>query len=198
MRLFYGFFIFFLFVAATPFFLVIGVAIMVFSGWPVVFRQQRTGLNGKPFTLYKFRTMKKGAEKEQQRYRKHNEANGPVFKIRNDPRFTHMGSFLSHTGLDELPQLWNVLVGDMALIGPRPLPIPEAEKLAPWMKKRHIIKPGIISPWIFEGYHNRTFIEWMKSDLCYIQHKSFWYDLALTKKAVVLVFRLISREVYRI
>ena len=194
MRVFYGLFVVFLFVVAVPLFLVISVAIAVFSGLPVLFCQRRIGLDGKSFTLYKFRTMIPGAEKLQQRYGKQNEANGPVFKIHNDPRFTSLGSFLSHTGLDELPQLWNVVRGDMALIGPRPFPVAEATKLSPWMKKRDALKPGIISPWIFEGYHNRTFAEWMKSDLAYARQKSFWYDLALAKKAVVLVIQLISRE----
>lgn len=193
-RFMYSIFIIFLLVLSIPIVVLVAVCIVIVSGWPILFRQKRVGKNGKTFTLYKFRTMMLGAEKVQQRYGKQNEANGPVFKIHNDPRFTPIGRFLSHTGLDEIPQLWNVAKGDMALIGPRPLPVEEADKLLPWMKKRDVLRPGIISPWIFEGYHNRTFTEWMKSDLAYTQQKSFWHDLALTERAVVLVVQLIGRE----
>jgi len=138
--------------------------------------------------------MRRGAESEQKLLRRRNEATGPVFKIHNDPRFTVIGKFLSHTGLDELPQLWNVLKGEMAIVGPRPLPVFEVKHLTEWQKKRHDIKPGIISPWIVEGYHRNTFDTWMKSDLAYIQKKSFWYDLGLFYRAVGLFVTLLSCE----
>lgn len=171
------------------------ILIALVDGFPVLFRQRRIGKDGKPFTMYKFRTMVAGAEALQKKYAQQNEANGPVFKISNDPRFTRLGKLLSHTGLDELPQLLNVTRGEMALFGPRPLPVSEAKHLKPWMQRRHDIKPGIISSWIFEGYHSRPFDEWMKSDIAYAKKKSLWYDLGLSGKAVGFVGRLLVREV---
>lgn len=152
------------------------------------------GKNGKPFTLYKFRTMVVGSEHKQRRYRHLNEADGPVFKIRRDPRYTSFGKFISHTGLDELPQLVNIIQGDMALFGPRPLPISEAKKLLPWQQARHAIKPGILSPWVLDGYHKKRFDDWMKSDLAYIKNKSIVYDLKLFIRSVMFMIRLFMVE----
>ena len=195
MAVLFYFLCFILFIFALPLLVVIALAILFFSGTPVIFCQKRIGLHGRIFVLYKFRTMKKGSDKEQWKNRKFNEANGPVFKIRNDPRFTPFGKFLSHTGLDELPQLLNILKGDMALIGPRPLPVDEAKKLKAWQKKREEIKPGIISPWIIEGYHSRSFDDWMMSDIAYAKKKSLGYDLVLTYRTALLMLRLLWSEV---
>lgn len=134
-----------------------------------------------------------GAHTKQKKYVHLNEADGPVFKIRNDPRFTKIGRFISHIGLDELPQLINVLMGEMALIGPRPLPVDEEKKLKPWMKKREDILPGIISPWVLDGYHARSFKEWMRSDCEYAKTKSFRIDLILGVRAVGYMMKLIGR-----
>jgi lipopolysaccharide/colanic/teichoic acid biosynthesis glycosyltransferase len=172
----------------------IGLVVAIFSGFPIIFRQKRIGKKGKTFVMNKFRTMHTGAEAEQKKYQKLNEANGPVFKIRNDPRFTRIGKFLAHTGLDELPQLFNVLKGDMALVGPRPLPVIEAQKLTIAQKKRHDIRPGIISPWILDGYHKQSFETWMKSDIAYAKKKSFSYDLMLSFRTVLLLISLFFRE----
>ena len=155
----------------------------------------RIGKNGKPFRMYKFRTMVMNADTQKKGLRALNEADGPVFKIRNDPRYTRIGRFLAHTGLDELPQLYNILCGDMALFGPRPLPVEEAAKLKPWQQKRHAIKPGIMSPWILEGYHSMKFEDWMKSDIAYIKQKSFWYDCKLAVRASVFLLRLMAKEI---
>lgn len=174
---------------------ILSLVIAVTDGFPVLYRQKRIGLNGKPFTLLKFRTMVREAERLKNTFARFNEASGPVFKIREDPRFTHFGRWLSHVGLDELPQLINVTRGEMALFGPRPLPVAEANKLKPWMRVRHTILPGIISPWIFEGYHTKPFDEWMKSDIAYAKEKSLAYDLGLLGKAVVFVGRLLVREI---
>ena len=190
----YLIFLLIFFVGTFPFQILIGVSIALSSGFPIFFLQKRMGKDGKPFVMYKFRTMKVGAENLQKQLQKRNEADGPVFKIHNDPRFTSIGRFLGHTGLDELPQLWNILRGEMALIGPRPLPIDEANKLTRWQKKRHSIKPGIISPWILDGYHSKSFSAWMKSDILYIQKKSIWYDIELCVKMIPYIFRLIIRE----
>jgi lipopolysaccharide/colanic/teichoic acid biosynthesis glycosyltransferase len=191
----YKLFILFLILITLPIQIVISILIVISSGLPILFKQIRTGKDNTPFVLYKFRTMVIGAQNMQKRLKNKNEADGPVFKIHNDPRFTPFGRFLSHTGLDELPQLWNVFKGDMALIGPRPLPINEASKLTRWQKKRHRIKPGIISPWVLDGYHSKPFSAWMKSDIEYTKKKSFMYDLALCFRIVPYLGKLIIREI---
>ncbi|MBI3576962.1 sugar transferase [Candidatus Gottesmanbacteria bacterium] len=183
------------FLLALPLLIVLALVLFVFSGWPIVFRQRRIGLGGKPFVLYKFRTMVLGAEKMKRRVGYLNEATGPVFKIRDDPRYTPIGKFLSHIGLDELPQLCNVLAGDMALIGPRPLPVAEAAKLASWMRKRHDILPGIISPWVLEGHNHGDFDAWMRSDIAYVKAKSPPYDGKLFIQTVVFLIKLFFTEV---
>lgn len=124
-----------------------------------------------------------------------NEANGPVFKIYNDPRFTKIGGFFCHTGLDELPQLWNIIKGDMLFIGPRPLPIDEAKQIKePDKNIRQSVLPGIISPWVLNGYHNLSFNEWMKLDNKYIKNKSFLFDCKIFIKGILLVITLIKQE----
>jgi len=135
-----------LFLVTLPLQVAIGLLVYMGSGWPVLFRQKRIGKDGKAFVLFKFRTMVPGADKNQARLRTLNEATGAVFKMRNDPRYTNIGKFLSHTGLDELPQLYNILRGDMVFFGPRPLPVYEEKKLKPWMREREAVLPGIISP----------------------------------------------------
>ena len=179
MQILYWIFLISVFVIAAPLLVCIAVLVAVTSGLPVLFLQARVGKNGKLFTMYKFRTMVAGAERQQKKLRLRNEAHGPVFKLYDDPRYTRIGKFLAHTGLDELPQLYNVLRGDMAFLGPRPLPCAEEKKLTAWQKEREFIKPGIISPWILEGYHRTTFDAWMKSDIAYTKNKNFLYDLRL-------------------
>ena len=181
-------------VASTPFQLLIGVFVLLGSGYPIVFVQRRIGKDGAPFAFYKFRTMKRGADEWKGKYAHLNEADGPVFKIHDDPRFTRIGRFLSHTGLDELPQLWNILRGDMALVGPRPLPVNEVKKLKKWQYARHAVKPGIISPWVVDGYHRQTFDAWMRSDIAYAKNKSVWVDVVLLVKASILFLRLLTKE----
>lgn len=198
MHIFYIIFITGLLLFTLPFHLLISIIILLFYGRPVLFLQKRIGKNGKPFNIIKFRTMYVGAEKLQSRYKNLNEADGPVFKIHNDPRLTPVGRFLRHVGLDELPQLFNVLNGEMSLFGPRPLPVSEARKLALWQKKRHQIKPGIISPWIVNGYHSQSFNDWMKSDLLYISQKSFFFDVKLFYKSLVLLTRFFLREIFTV
>ncbi|MFC1646794.1 sugar transferase [Patescibacteria group bacterium] len=194
MKLIYRLFILVLVLVSLPIMVVIAAISIIASGFLVFFKQERTGKNEKSFTMYKFRTMVNNAEKIKARYKKMDEANGPVFKIRNDPRFTSFGKFLSHTGLDELPQLVNVLKGDMGLIGPRPLPVDEAKKLKSWQRKRHSIKPGIISPWILNGYHSQSFDDWIKSDIEYIKNKTVWTDVKLSIKAILFLVELFVSE----
>lgn len=166
------------------------------AGWPILYSQNRIGYKGKVFKIYKFRTMYVGAEEDKEKYSELNEANGPVFKIKNDPRFHRLGSFLSHTGLDELPQFINIIKGEMAVVGPRPLPVSEAVKISEKYKPRQNVLPGIISPWIFRGYHKMTFSDWMRSDVDYVKKKSFVYDLKLVYMTVGLLVHLILRETF--
>ncbi len=183
------------FLLAAPIMGGIAFVVAVTSGFPVFFRQKRVGKDGKPFIMYKFRTMVRGSEGKQKNLEKFNEAHGPVFKLYNDPRYTGFGKFLAHIGFDELPQLYNVLRGDMALLGPRPLPVAEERKLAPWQKEREQILPGIISPWILEGYHRTTFDAWMRSDIAYRKNKSFWYDTRLCARMIFYMVSLIGHEI---
>lgn len=194
MKFFYTLGIIVLIAITLPLQLGIAALIAATSGCPVFFTQKRTGKNGKPFTLYKFRTMRQGAHALQNTLRRNNEAYGPVFKIYNDPRYTPIGKFLAHTGLDELPQLYNVLGGHMALFGPRPLPIAEAAKLTAWQKKRQRIRPGIMSPWILEGYHRMPFDVWMRHDVAYVQKKNWRYDVVLFFRTVSFMITLFLRE----
>jgi lipopolysaccharide/colanic/teichoic acid biosynthesis glycosyltransferase len=195
MYIFYKLSIFILLLFSLPVFLVVSLLIVVDSGLPIIFMQKRVGKNDIKFKMYKFRTMQVGADKIQASYIHLNEADGPSFKIHNDPRFTKIGRFLSHTGLDELPQLYNILKGEMSFIGPRPLPVAEAAKLSKFQQKRQQIKPGIISPWILDGYHSKTFSDWMKSDLKYIQSKNLITDTKLILKMAILMVKLIYREI---
>lgn len=193
--LLYKIFIGILVFLSFPLLIIISVLIFLIHGRPIFYLQRRVGKNNTEFVLYKFRTMTQNADKIKYQYTSLNEAKGPTFKIRNDPRFTSVGKFLSHTGLDELPQLINIFRSEMSLIGPRPLPVNEAKKLKPWMQERHTIKPGIISPWVLDGYHSKTFDEWMKSDVMYTHNKNTLYDLSLSLKAVILIVSLLVREV---
>ncbi|MEK7592347.1 MAG: sugar transferase [Patescibacteria group bacterium] len=192
-HMFFSFFVLLLFIVMLPLMIFFGALIFLFSGWPIFFPQKRVGKDGNVFTMIKFRTMILKAHAKQSHYSYLNEADGPVFKIRNDPRFTSIGRFVSHIGLDELPQLINVLKGEMALIGPRPLPVEEEKKLKPWMRKREKILPGIISPWVLDGYHTKSFDEWMRSDSEYAKTKSFQKDLILGIRAVGYMMKLIGR-----
>jgi len=139
--------------------------------------------------------MVKNAEKLKEKILHLNEANNPVFKIRNDPRYTKLGKFLSHTGLDELPQLFNILKGEMSLVGPRPLPVKEETKIPKkWQQKRRLAKPGLTCSWLLKGAHSLSFDCWMKLDLEDIKNSSFVYDLSVFLKSVLLGLRLIKNE----
>lgn len=170
--------------------------ILIFSGRPIFFIQRRIGYKGKIFNIYKFRTMVNGAEKMKKELINKNEADGPVFKIKNDPRLTKIGSFLSHSGLDELPQILNILKGEMVFVGPRPLPVDESKKIEKTYKRiRESVLPGLISPWILDGYHKITFEDWMKSDLSYVKTKSFLGDFTLIHKGFFLMWKLLKAEI---
>ncbi len=188
-----------LIIVLSPVYLFLSLLIFCMSGLPVFYIQKRIGLNGREFKLYKFRTMVVNAEKDQQKLAYLNEADGPVFKIRNDPRLTGVGKFLSHSGLDELPQFLNILIGDMNLIGPRPLPVSEANKInIKYRHRRESIKPGLLSPWILNGYHRLSFDDWMKSDISYIKNKSFSYDTKIFLKSIYFLINLFFKTMKEI
>ena len=163
-----------------PVLLIVGALVKLSSQGPVFFKQTRSGLNGRTFHLYKFRTMEQDAEAKLEQLREHNEMEGPVFKMENDPRVTSVGRILRKLSLDELPQLWNVFRGDMSLVGPRP-PIPaEVVQYEPWQRRRLSMRPGITCIWQVKGRNTITdFDEWMKLDLEYIDEWSLWLDMKL-------------------
>jgi len=165
-----------LLIFSLPLYPFLFLAIKLSSKGPFIFSQNRMGKNRKPFRIYKFRTMHQNAEKIKFKYAKLNQSDGPTFKIYNDPRFTPIGRLLAHSALDELPQLFNIIKGDMAFVGPRPLPIEEANKVPKKYELRFSILPGLTSPWVIKGAHKLTFDTWMRLDIEYVSHKNIWYD----------------------
>ncbi len=166
----------------APLMLLISILIKLTSPGPFFFRQEREGLGGRSFTMLKFRSMARDAESRQCELHALNERDGPAFKIRNDPRITGLGRFLRRTGLDELPQLWNVLKGDMSLVGPRPLPVAESRACSPWQRRRLDVTPGITCSWQVRGGLDVSFEEWMRMDIQYVEQHGFWTDLVLLGK----------------
>lgn len=181
---------FFVLLIWFPVMILIALAIKADSKGPVIFRQQRVGLRGRTFDIYKFRTMHIDAEEKKAQLESLNEMDGPVFKISNDPRITRVGKFLRKTGLDEIPQFFNVLNGDMSLVGPRP-PLPsEVNKYERWQLRRLSMRPGITCIWQIAPNRNRiSFNEWMRLDLQYIDSWSLKLDLLLLVKTVQTVIR---------
>ena len=174
-----------------PFFGLIGIMVTIDSTGPVIFKQKRVGKNGQIFTMYKFRTMLKNAEHLKEKYLNLNEADGPVFKIKDDPRFTKVGKFLSHTGIDELPQLLNIIKGEMSFVGPRPLPVSEEAKIPPKIQKqRRSVNPGLVSSWLIKGAHELSFSDWMKYDVFDLENTGFIYDFRILIKALILEIRI--------
>lgn len=176
-------------ILALPFMILIAIAIYITSGSPILFRQKRSGIHGRPFTLYKFRTMQTNAEQMQQELQMLNMMSGPVFKIENDPRISPLGKFLRKYSLDELPQLLNVLKGEMSLVGPRPLPIHETNNFSNISQRRRMsVKPGLTCLWQISGRSNiKDFNEWVKLDLDYIDRWSIWLDLEILFKTIPAV-----------
>jgi len=166
---------------------VVAVFIKLTSKGPVFFKQLRAGLNGRKFTLYKFRTMYQGADKERFELEAKNEMNGPVFKIKNDPRITRIGKILRKFSIDEVPQLYNVFVGQMSLIGPRALATYEVKKFELWQRRRLSMRPGITCSWQVNGRNKLDFEEWMKLDLEYLDNWSLWLDFKILIKTIPVV-----------
>src|SRR3989344_732967 len=154
-----------------PFLLVLYILVKLTSKGSFIFKQKRWGKDKRPFYIYKIRTMVENAEYLQSKIYNLNEADGPAFKIAKDPRYTKFGRFLAHSGLDELPQLWNIVRGEMAFIGPRPLPVVEANKVPKKYERRFYVLPGISSLWVVEGTNHQDFDRWMELDLKYMKKK---------------------------
>ncbi len=173
----------------SPLLLLIAVAVKLDSPGPVFYISRRNGKKGRIFNFYKFRTMVVGAEGMLDSLRHLDESDGPVFKIRNDPRVTRVGRVLRRYSLDELPQLWNVLKGDMSLVGPRPPTPDEVARYADWQLKRLEIRPGLTCLWQVKGRSNLSFRDWMKFDLFYIENWSFWLDIKILLRTILVVIR---------
>lgn len=163
----------------SPVFLIVALAIRFESKGPIIFRQIRSGRYNQPFIMYKFRSMRMDSEQMQSSLLALNEMDGPVFKIREDPRVTKVGKFIRRWSLDELPQLINVLRGDMSIVGPRPLPVEEVALLDDRQMARQSVKPGLTCIWQISGRNEIPFEEWIQLDLIYITNRSVLLDLEI-------------------
>ena len=172
-----------------PLLLTVGIAIKLDSPGPVIFKQQRAGLGGKPFAIWKFRTMRADAEHLRHTLLDINEQDGPAFKLKRDPRVTRIGGILRKTSLDELPQLINILTGDMTLVGPRPLPMLEAKACEAWQQRRLDVTPGLTCIWQVWGRSSVSFNEWVRMDLRYQRQRTPWHDLKIILATVPAVLR---------
>ncbi len=158
-------------------------------GGAVFYHQERIGRNGVPFTCHKLRSMREGADREQEALRTRNEMDGPAFKMRRDPRVTRVGRILRKLSIDELPQLYNVLAGDMSLVGPRPLPVAEALKCSAYQRQRELVRPGLTCYWQIYGRNRVPFGEWMEMDMAYIRAQNLRTDLKILFETIPAVLR---------
>ena len=172
----------------SPVIAVVACAVKFTSKGPIFFSQKRVGKNGKLFEMYKFRSMVVNAEELKEKLVHQNEMSGPMFKMKDDPRVTKVGKFIRRTSLDEIPQLWNVLKGDMSLVGPRPSLPKEVKQFEKWMYKRLTIKPGLTCYWQVSGRNNIDFEDWMKLDINYVEDRNLWIDIKLIFKTVLVLF----------
>ena len=181
-------------VLLSPLFAVAALGIFMTDGRPVIFRQPRAGMNGRRFRVVKFRTMVREADALRAALRSQNEISGKAsFKLTNDPRITRIGRFLRRTSVDELPQLWNVLRGEMSLVGPRPHPFDDVAGYDPWHRRRLSMKPGITGLWQIVGRREPNFDRWVELDLQYIDHWSLWLDLRLILKTIPAMLKAEGR-----
>jgi exopolysaccharide biosynthesis polyprenyl glycosylphosphotransferase len=171
----------------APLWLALALGVKLDSRGPVLFRQRRVGQNGREFWLYKFRSMYADAEARRAELEHRNEMDGPAFKIADDPRVTRLGRFLRKTSLDEVPQFWNVLKGEMSVVGPRP-PLPsEVKRYQRWQRRRLSVRPGITCTWQVSGRNELDFAQWMELDLRYIDNWSLWRDLEIVLRTIPAV-----------
>lgn len=176
-------------VLASPIMLVTAIAVKRCDGGPVIFAQERVGKDGRHFKMYKFRSMYQDAEARLAELQKYNQVDGPAFKMVNDPRITPVGKFIRKTSIDELPQLLNILKGEMSIVGPRP-PLPrEVAQYSDWDWGRLAVKPGLTCYWQVSGRSDVSFDEWMRLDLKYVEEQGLWTDLKILFKTVAVVLR---------
>ena len=174
-------------VVGLPIWLVLAVVIKLDSRGPVLYRDRRVGVGEREFGMFKFRTMVQGASEQQEVLERRNEAGGALFKIRDDPRVTRVGRMLRRLSIDELPQVLNVLRGEMSLVGPRPLPLRDFAQLQPWHRKRYHVLPGITGLWQISGRSNLTFDDLVRLDFYYIENWSIWLDISILVKTLPAV-----------
>lgn len=172
----------------SPIFIIVAIMIKIESNGPIIFSQYRVGYKGKKFKMYKFRSMVADAEEKKKNLISENEVTGPMFKMKNDPRITKVGRVIRKTSIDELPQLFNVIKGDMSLVGPRPSLPSEVEQFPEWAYRRLDVKPGLTCFWQVSGRNNIEFDEWMRLDIKYVEERSFWIDMKLIFKTVFVLF----------
>ncbi|UUY04148.1 sugar transferase [Svornostia abyssi] len=177
-----------LLIVLSPFLAAIALAVRVSSRGPVLYRSVRPGIGGRPFGCLKFRTMYEDADQRQADLESLNEASGALFKIRDDPRMTRVGRLLRRHSLDELPQLINVVRGQMSLVGPRPLPLRDYERLEDWHRKRYLVLPGITGLWQVSGRSDLEFDDLVKLDFLYLERWSVFLDLVILLKTLPAVF----------
>ena len=172
----------------SPILIIVSLLIKLESKGPVFFSQKRVGLNGEEFSMYKFRSMVVNAEELKEKLLAKNEMSGPMFKMKDDPRITKIGKFIRKTSIDELPQLLNILKGEMSLVGPRPSLPNEVAQFEGWMFRRLDVKPGLTCYWQVEGRNSIDFHNWMKLDVKYVEERSFWLDVKLIFKTFFVLF----------
>jgi len=172
----------------SPVMIIVAIVIKFGSKGPVFFAQSRVGRDGNEFVMYKFRSMCTEAEALLGKLKNENEMSGPMFKMKDDPRITKVGKFIRKTSIDELPQLINILKGDMSLVGPRPSLPKEVLQFTPFQKRRLVAKPGLTCYWQVNGRSDVSFKEWMKMDVDYVEERNTWIDITLIFKTVGVLF----------
>lgn len=172
----------------SPVLIIISILIKLESDGPIIFSQDRIGYRGQKFKMYKFRSMVVNAEELKKKLAEQNEMSGPMFKMKNDPRVTKIGKFIRKTSIDELPQLINILKGEMSLVGPRPSLPKEVKEFEPWMMERLEVKPGLTCYWQVSGRNDIDFEDWMKLDIKYVRERSFFLDMKLIFKTFFVLF----------
>ena len=175
-------------ICLSPALIIVAIAIKLESEGPVLFSQDRVGKDGKTFKMYKMRSMVSNAEELKEKLLKQNEMSGPMFKMKDDPRITKVGKFIRKTSIDEIPQLINIIKGDMSLVGPRPSLPKEVAEFEPWMYERIQVKPGLTCYWQVSGRNNIDFEDWMKLDIKYVRERSLLGDLKLVFKTFFVLF----------
>jgi len=176
-----------LIVLAAPFWLVVALAVKLDSPGPVFYRDRRVGLGEREFGMFKFRSMRIGAAQSQGALETANEASGPLFKIKDDPRVTRVGHLLRRYSIDELPQMLNVLRGEMSLVGPRPLPLRDYVQLDDWHRKRYLVLPGMTGLWQVSGRIDLSFDDLVRLDFYYLENWSIWLDISILAKTLPAV-----------